>query len=121
MTRPMSRVKINIDPTDKILLKRNLNKNGKAQKFLTSEVKRLSDSYVPFRQGNLKREVRLEPNKITYTQPYAKQQYYENKGLGKDGISKGGMRGKQWVSRMWSDRGKEIVKSVADFVGGKAK
>lgn len=117
----MTKIKLNLDPTDKILLKRYLNQNGKAQKFLTSEVKRLADPYVPFLNGNLKREVRVEATKITYTQPYAKRQYYENKGLGIDGISRGGLRGKQWVSRMWSDRGKEIVKSVADFVGGKAK
>lgn len=117
----MTKIKLNLDPTEKILLKRNLNKNGKAQQFFTSEVKRLSDSYVPFRQGHLKREVRVEPTKITYTQPYAKRQYYENKGLGKDGIRNGGLRGKQWISRMWADRGKEIVKSVADFVGGKVK
>lgn len=109
----MTGIKINIDPVDKILLKRNLNRNGKAQRLFTAEVKRLSDPYVPFRLGNLKREVRVEPNKIIYTQPYAKQQYYENKGKG--------LRGKQWVSRMWADRGKEIVQSVAKFVGGKAK
>lgn len=113
MTRPMTRVKINIDSSDKILLRRYLNQNGKAQQFFTSEVKRLSDPYVPFRQGHLKREVIVTPNKLIYTQPYAKKQFYENKGKG--------LRGKQWVNRMWADKGKLIVQSVAKFVGGNAK
>ena len=115
------KVKINIDPTQKILLKRNLNKNGKAQRFFTNEVKRLSDPYTPLDTGQLKTNVDIQSNKIIYKLPYAKRQYYENKGLGKDGISRGGLRGKQWVSRMWADRGKEIVNSVAKFAGGKAK
>ena len=36
-------IKLKIDPADKILLKRNLNRNGKGQQFFTHEVRRLSD------------------------------------------------------------------------------
>lgn len=108
-----TKVKINIDPTDKILLKRNLNKNGTAQQFFTSEVARLSDPYVPFDKGNLKNTRSVGVNKITYVQPYSRRQWYENKGKG--------LRGKEWCLRMWANRGKEIVKSVAKLVGGIAK
>lgn len=107
------KVKINIDPNKKILLKRNLNKNGKAQKLFTNEVKRLSDPYVPFDTGELKRNVDVTTNQIIYKSPYAKKQYYKNKGRG--------LRGKQWVSRMWADRGNEIVDTITKFVGGKRK
>lgn len=107
------KVKINIDSTQKILLKRNLNKNGNAQRFFTNEIKRLSDPYTPFDTGQLKTNVDVQSNKIIYKVPYAKRQYYENKGKG--------MKGKQWVIRMWSDRGSEIVNSVAKLVGGKSK
>jgi hypothetical protein len=31
------------------------------------------------------------------------------------------LRGKQWIPRMWIDKGKTIVKSVAKFAGGVAK
>ena len=44
----MAGIKIKIDPVDKILLKRNPNQNGQAQKFFSSEVRRMSDPYVPF-------------------------------------------------------------------------
>lgn len=108
-----AKVRINIDKTDKILLKRNLNKNGKAQLFFTSEVARLSDPYVPFDKGNLKNTKKVDKDKITYIQPYSRRQWYENKGKG--------LRGKEWCLRMWANRGKEIVKSVAKLVGGRAK
>lgn len=117
----MGNVKINLNSMDKILLKRNLDKNGKAQKFFTSEVRRTADPYVPFQQGSLKNTARIETNRIIYTQPYARKMYYENKGYGTQGTSRGGLRGKQWIKRMWSDRGKDIVKSIAKFVGGREK
>ena len=39
----MAKIRLQIDPVDRILLKRNLNKNGKGQRFFTHEVRRLSD------------------------------------------------------------------------------
>ncbi len=165
----MAKVRINIDPTDKILLKRKLNRNGKAQKFFTSEVRRVADPYVPYRQGGLKNiqvqvyddkihykapyakkqyyenkgygevrrvadpyvpyrqgglkniQVQVYDDKIHYKAPYAKKQYYENKGYGNQGTSRGGLRGKQWIPRMWSDKGRDVVKSVANYVGGKRR
>ncbi len=106
-------VKLNIDDTDKILLKRNLEKGGKAQKFFANEVLRLSDPYTPMDTSMLKNNVSIaiDGSQITYHSPYAKKQFYENKGKG--------LRGKEWTNRMFADRGKEIIKSVAAFVGGK--
>lgn len=106
-----ARVTLKLDPVDKILLRRSLNKNGKAQKFFTHEVRRLSDPYVPFRSGILKNTATEQIHKITYGQPYARRQYYEHKG--------DGLRGSRWDKRMWASRGSEIVKSVANFAGGR--
>ena len=117
----MARFKLSLDTKDKILLKRSLNKNGNAQKFFTAEVKRLSDPYVPFQRGGLKGSVVMSPTRITYIQSYARTQYYGNRGRGIQGISLGGLRGKHWDKRMMADRGKEIVNSVAKYVGGTAK
>ena len=122
-----AKIKLQIDPTDKILLKRNLNKNGAGQKFFTHEVRRLSDPYVPKLTGTLKGTAQELTDRIEYVQPYARKQYYENKGTGTQGTTKHSqhnykcLRGKEWDKRMWADRGKEIVQSVADFCGGKAK
>ena len=106
-------VRLEMDNTDKILLKRNLNKNGEGQRFFTSTVRRMADPYVPMRTGVLKNTAVEYTSSIYYGQPYARRQYYENKG--------NGMRGKQWDKRMWADHGKEIVSSVAKFCGGRSE
>lgn len=106
-------IKLKIDPADKILLKRNLNRNGKGQQFFTHEVRRLSNPYVPFLSGTLKNTAQELTNRIEYVQPYARRQYYENRG--------NGLRGSHWTERMWADRGKEIIQSVAAYCGGKTK
>lgn len=107
----MAKVTLKMQPTQKILLKHSLNKNGKGQKFLTHEIRRLSDPYVPFDKGPLKNTAVEETNRIIYVQPYARKQWNENRGNGK--------RGKMWCIRMWADRGDEIVKSVASYCGGR--
>lgn len=105
---------LEMDSTQKILLKRCLEKDGKAQKFFTSEVARLCDPYVPYASGNLKSNKKVGASYIHYKSDYAAKQYYTNKGG-----HNGALRGKQWDVRMWADRGNEIVKSVAKFVGGR--
>lgn len=114
-------VKLDMDNTELILLKRSLNKNGDAQKFFTSEIRRLSDPYVPFRTGTLKNNVYVGTKQIIYKAPYAAKNYYGNGGNGTQGTSRGGLRGKQWVTRMWANRHSEIVQSVAAFVGGRSR
>lgn len=61
----------------------------------------------------LKNTVKVEEKQITYVQPYARRQWYENKG--------NGLRGKEWTIRMWNARKRDILKSVANYVGGEAK
>ena len=105
--------KLKMDPIGKIKLRRCLESNGRAQKFFTHEVRRLADPYVPFRKGPLKNTAREDVSSITYIQPYDKRKCLGNRGNGK--------RGKMWIPRMWADRGKEIIKSVADYAGGHPK
>lgn len=115
-------VKIQMNDTQKILLKRALNKNGQAQIKFTKEVAKQCNNYVPFKTGRLKdMMIELQDSKIIYNAPYAAKQYYANKGMGKQGTSIGGLRGKFWDKRMWSDKGDSIVKTIADFVGGRSK
>lgn len=109
----MAKIRLQMNSVDRILLKRNLNQNGKGQKFFTHEVRQLSDPYVPLLTGVLKNTATEETSRIIYNTPYARRQYYENKGTG--------LRGAHWTERMWADRGKEIVRSVADYCGGIAK
>ena len=97
----------------KILDKRGMGKDKRLRKYLAGRVRLRADPYVPFRKGPLKNTAREDVSSITYIQPYAKRQWLGNRGNGK--------RGKMWIPRMWADRGKEIVKSVADYAGGHPK
>jgi hypothetical protein len=118
----MAGVKIELDNTQKILLKRHLQKNGGAQVLFTKEVAKNCNNYIPFKTGRLKdMMITIGTDKITYNAPYAAKNYYLNKGMGRGGMSQGGLRGKMWDKRMWINNGDKIVKTIAEFVGGKAK
>lgn len=116
-------IKVRLDMTDphKTELRLRINRNGKAQKFFTHEVRRMADPYVPKKEGILKGSAQESTNSITYIQPYSSKNYYSNRGMGKQGTAKGGKRGKLWDKRMWADHGDEVVASVANYVGGRAK
>ena len=118
----MPNVKIKMNPTQKILLKRYLNNNGEAQIQFSKECAKAMNNYVPFQTGRLKdMNVVVNSNNVTYEAPYAKRQYYTNKGNGRQGTSQGGLRGKYWDKRMWADKGDKIVKTIAQFVGGRVR
>lgn len=107
--------KLRFDNITQIEMRRKLGKDGEAQKFFTSEVARISDDYVPMRSGDLKNIKTVSQHQIRYTQPYARRQWYENKG------ATGGHRGKEWCNRAVIDHKDGLFQSVANFCGGKVK
>lgn len=119
------KVKVDINP-GKILANMGLGGSKKVQKYLASEVKRLSDPYTPFQSGALKRpEIASDGSYIVYNQPYAHYQWYgkvmagraPKKYTGDDLTYNGGpMRGPRWTERMMIDKRKEIENSVEAFI-----
>lgn len=108
----------------KILKDRGLGSDNKARLFLASEVARLSDPYVPMRDGNLKNNRIIAPDgrTIKYTQRYAKKHYIGQTASGRPFRYNGApMRGKEWDKRMMADHAKDVERSVAGFIGGKTK
>lgn len=105
------KIKVKMNPASVIIAERNLQKGGPGQRFAVSEVRRVTDLYVPFLEGDLKDSAIETTYTIKYITPYARRQYYENKGKG--------LRGKEWDKRAWADHGHEVIVSVAKFVGGK--
>ena len=88
-----------------ILKNHGLTKGGRAQKYIDSEVIRCMDGYVPFLTGFLKKSALLGTvigsGVIKYAALYARENYYNNAGNGKQGISIGkGKRGRLWFERM---------------------
>ena len=123
-------MKVTVDiNTAKIMRERGLGGDNRAQLYLASEVKRLSDPYVPMQSGVLKNTavIAADGSSITYVQPYAHYQYYGEVMAGrapkqytgkKLTYSGAPMRGAQWDKRMMADKSKELVSNLEKFIGG---
>lgn len=123
-------MKVTVDiNTAKIMRERGLGGDNRAQLYLASEVKRLSDPYVPMQSGVLKNTavIAADGSSITYVQPYAHYQYYGKVMAGRapkqytgDDLTYSGapMRGAQWDKRMMADKSKELVSNLEKFIGG---
>lgn len=107
------KIKLQMDPAQKILAKRGLQKGGSVQRFFTHELRRHMNPYVPHLTGNLENTAMEHEKSVEYVQPYARRQYHENKGKG--------LRGREWDRRCWADNGDSILESVAKMAGGKAE
>lgn len=91
---------------------------GKVQKFIDSEVIRLSDPYVPFRMGMLKDSAIaatvIGSGIVVYSTPYARKMFY-NPQFNFNGAP---MRGAYWAERMAADHLDEIVQGAERLAGG---
>lgn len=117
-----TKIRIKMDDTQKILAKRCLQKNGEAQVKFTKECAKAMNNYVPYDTGRLKdMMVEIQTDKVIYNAPYARVQFYSNKGNGRQGTSFGGLRGKRWDTRMWQNKGDSILRRLADFCGVRCK
>ncbi len=138
------KMKVDINP-DTILRSRGLGGSTAATKLLAETVARLSDPYVPKSSGSgahMKEGYTIagDGSEIVYRGPYAHFQYagvvmvgaktgspWAQSGEPKVATAKplqyngAPMRGANWDKRMMADRGDEVTKAVADFVGGKPK
>ena len=98
------------------------NKYTNAQKFVDSEVLRLSDKYIPFKTGFLKKSgilgTDIGSGTVEWIAPYARYLYYGKVMVGKapkkvtdiDLVYIGGpQRGSFWFERMKIDHKQEII------------
>ena len=114
-------IKATFIPLADMLQYRGLDATGQVQQFVDSEVLRLSDSYVPFLTGDLKRSgplaTTIGSGLVQYNMSYARMVYYFNRGMGKQGMASGGLRGKLWFERMKADHLKEILDGARKKAG----
>lgn len=101
----------------KAISRRGLEVQGRVQRFIDSEVLRLTEPYVPRLTGALINSgtinTRVGSGQVIYKTPYARRQYYENKGSGR--------RGKQWFERMKANHVGEILQGAARIAGAKGE
>ena len=109
---------VQMKTTSQIKAQLGIEPNGRVQKFFTNTCYKHMDKYVPMDEGNLRTNVDIQTDYITYESPYAHAQYI--------GYTKGPVRnyttpgtGPYWDQRMKSAEMKEVVKEVQKYVGGK--
>lgn len=108
---------VSIKPIAEIKARLGIDANGRVQKFFTNTCYKHMDKYVPMDEGNLRTNVDIKSNSITYESPYAKYQY---KGMRDDGsrVVKNYTTpgtGPYWDKRMKSVEMDEVVKEVQDY------
>ena len=64
-----------IKPTSVIKARLGIEPNGRVQRFLTETCYKHMDKYVPMDNGDLRRNVVLKADSITYQSPYAHYMY----------------------------------------------
>lgn len=99
--------------------KRSLGKGLRAQRFVDSEVLRLSDPLVPMDSGQLKssgtRNTRIGQGLVRYATPYASRMYYNPQYH----FSGAPNRGAFWFERMKRSNKQAILRGAARITGGK--
>ena len=135
----------NMKPVTQLIKERGLQKGGKTQCFIDSEVIRLMSPYTPMLNGYLEKSVTdgtvIGSGEIIQNAPYARYQYYgmlmvssvtgsawarhgESKVLTSTPLqyntSKHPRAGKMWFERMKAEHKKVILKGAAKISGGSA-
>lgn len=89
-----------------------------AQKFVDSEVLRLSEPYTPLRTSMLIKSGTLGTDigsgTVQWIAPYAKAQYYSHR---RPGSQTGPLRGPQWFERMKEVSGEKIILGARRIAG----
>ena len=121
----MKGLEIKLPDTKKIVDRYGLGKNGYTQKFFSNELMRISDNFVPFKQGALKNSatIDIDGTAINYNTPYARVHWYGKVMVGsvprvaseKDFMYRGApMRGSRWVERAFASNKDAILKAVEE-------
>ena len=106
--QPISQIKANL----------GIEPNGKVQKFFTNTCYKHMDKYVPMREGDLRTNVDIQVDSITYQSPYAHAQYVGHTTGPVVNYTTPGT-GPYWDKRMASAEMKKVVQEVQNYVGSK--
>lgn len=99
----------------KMLSKRGLEKQGEVQRFIDSEVLRLTYPYVPFDKSDLVKSgtlnTKIGSGIVVYRTPYARLRYQQARSIG--------LRGPKWFHRSKIDNKKQILNKALQKAGAR--
>lgn len=110
-----------LKPISEIKARLGIQPNGPVQRFFTNTCYKHMDKYVPMDKGDLRTNVLVSYDTITYQSPYARYQYF---GVREDGSHKVQHyttpgTGPYWDKRMWSAEKNTVINEVQNYAGGK--
>jgi hypothetical protein len=92
---------------------------SRAQRFVDSEILRLSEPFTPMDTGMLIKSGQLGTDvgsgEVKWIAPYAKAQYYSPRPVGSQ---TGPLRGPQWFERMKAAYKEQILQGARRYAGG---
>lgn len=101
-----------------ILKRRGVEKGGKVQEYIDSEVLRLSEPFIPKDNGDLIRSgiqnTQIGSGEVKWRTPYARRWYYLNANF-----QESPKRGNYWFERMKQQYRDNILKGAARIAGAK--
>lgn len=113
---------VKLKTTSTIKARLGIEPNGRVQKFFTNTCYKHMDKYVPMRNGDLRTNVDVQADSITYeSHPYAKIQYYgiiNGKKIPESHYTTPGT-GPYWDKRMVSAEMPQVISEVQKYVGGR--
>lgn len=107
---------VKMKPTSTIRASLGIQPGGRVHKFFTNTCYRYMDKYVPMDEGNLRTNVSVQADSITYESPYAHAQYV--------GIVHGSPvqnyttpgTGPYWDKRMWSAEKEQVISETQNYI-----
>lgn len=110
-----------LKPISEIKARLGIQPSGPVQRFFTNTCYKHMDKYVPMDKGDLRTNVLVSYDTITYQSPYARYQYF---GVREDGSHKVQHyttpgTGPYWDKRMWSAEKDTVINEVQNYAGGK--
>ena len=107
-----------INSLDKIKRRLNIQDGGPAHAYFTELCYKKMDRFVPRRDDNLRTNVDITVDSITYESPYASYQYFGKRRDGshvvKNYTTAG--TGSKWDKKMKTAHMQDIVKEVGNYV-----
>lgn len=116
---------VKLKPTNIILVDLGINPSGPVQSYFTEVCYKAMDKYVPKDNQDLRDEVTLTSNSITYEMPYAHYQYMGMREDGTHVINPGNYTtagtGPYWDERMLTADKDKVVRQVQNFMKRRGK
>lgn len=116
---------LQIDTIRDIVVKLGIQPKGPVQSYFTNVCYKAMDKYVPKDNGDLRNDVTLKSDSITYEMPYA---HYQYKGIREDGTHSINPEnyttpgtGPYWDEKMITADSEKVIRQVENFIRRNAK